>query len=288
MESQTSRRPQYASLEDIVARVPAANPSPHVSNDSTCVEAFNALLASSQSAPPEGHMPPLTMNPRREETCADRLRSELLKRHQQQAHINRCIATLSPPPDGRTRVAAVVDLSASALRTRSYPYNLSLAESPGSDGQGSWYTQQHPLLNSGSGNHPPTGGPVVQQDHALFVRRGPLGRATHPNASKCAPQGASDREAHYHREVQMFYEALLEVELDDTSLPSGATKPSPSTHLSAEEYHMRRCVLEERCRNIPMLLSKFHGYEEDLFKMLKAKYNAPVYRFIHFTPGSCW
>lgn len=269
------RRRQYTTLDEIVAAVPA--------NDSNSNSGWplggEEVVASPVPANNEHYSARPVVPIAAGETSADRVRRELSKRNVQQAYVNHLIAALSPPPDGRSRVAAVVDLSASALRTHSYPYSQSLPNTSDPEEAGSWYSQQHPLLGlSGaaqvvSSSHPRSGG-------ELFIRKGPLGRSSRPSARRLS--GASGREAHYHTELQLFYEALLEVELDDSLLPSGATK-QPSTHLTPEEYTIRRSVLEERCNNIPMLLAKFHGYEEDLFKMLKAKYNAPAYRFMHST-----
>jgi hypothetical protein len=281
--SPSARRVNYASLDDIVAAVPAVPESSNVGMDAVSStpqrrrgDSLTPRHASGGGALGAGEQQ------RRESsaeavadaTRADRVRAELLKRTQQQSYVNQLIATLSPPADGRSRVAAVVDLSASALRTHNYPYSQTVSVVPNdvhrADGT-SWYSQQHPIL------HPapqPTTSSSPQPNGDLFVRKGPVSRKA------ISLRTPSSREAHYFTEVQLFYEALLEVELDDRSLPSGAVKRL-TTHLPTEEYNVRRAVLEERCRNIPMLLSKFHGYEEDLFKMLKAKYNAPAYRFIH-------
>lgn len=289
-----ARRVQYATLDDIVAAVPA---TPEVHDDTNGNDGTLTLQRSgprrrgdSLFTPPHHSGAGGTMTLQNAEESqnaeassaaeasrADRVRAELLKRTQQQSYVNQLIATLSPAADGRTRVAAVVDLSASALRTHNYPYSQTVSVVPNdvhrADGS-SWYSQQHPILHPVS--QPASSSPQPKGD--LFVRKGPVSRK--PGLASHYSRAPSGRDAHYFTEVQLFYEALLEVELDDRSLPSGATKRL-TTHLSGDEYNVRRAVLEERCGNIPMLLSKFHGYEEDLFKMLKAKYNAPAYRFMH-------
>lgn len=286
------RRTQYATLDDIVAAVPAVPQAKQGGDVNTATPDANTwhLEGGADAVAPvtqqgnhnRGSAPPANTvddaNSR-----AVRVQRELLKRTQQQSYMNHLIATLSPTPDGRTRVAAVVDLSASALRTHNYPYSQTVTHpqaAADTNAQHTWYSLQHPILSAASQAQQqgaPSSSPKASGE--LFVRKGPISRKE--VASRHTFQSASNpREAHYFTEVQLFYEALLEVELDDRSLPSGAVKRL-TTHLPPEEYHVRRCVLIEKCDNIAVLLSKFHGYEEDLFKMLKAKYNAPAYRFMH-------
>lgn len=107
------------------------------------------------------------------------------------------------------------------------------------------------------------------------------------------------RAVHYLNELVCFYEALFHIRIDDDILPfSGAPRPKVSlpvfAHVASNSitgsvdgavvaYEARKRMLEGCVARIPLLLSKFHGCEEDLFRLLKAKYNTPAYRFEHFS-----
>lgn len=169
------------------------------------------------------------------------------------------------------RSAIAVDLSASSLTGQRYPYSMynaaEIAPTP-------WFNF------SAAGGFRAEAKPIRDTSFPM-VRRSSATQQSASDDSRASLRFTTPREEHYDNEIRMFYEALLEVELDDTSLPSGAAKP-PKSHLEPLVYQSNRRTLLEKVAQIPMLLSKFHGFEEDLFRLLKAKYNTPAYRFTHF------
>lgn len=210
------------------------------------------------------------------EQRADRLREQLHMRDVQQANINSFIAEFGPRAQDR-REKLVVDLSAEALRNSKYPYvrysDYVRAQAGGGIFPEMGDTSPSPWFNAKAREH-------SSMQHKYAHNEGPLVRPS--TAATSSNAGLSDsRYAHYAQELRVFYEVLFEVELDDTTLPSGATKPHGS-HWEPHEYALRRRLAEEKISHIPTLLTKFRGYEEDLFRLLKAKYNAPVYRFVHY------
>jgi hypothetical protein len=94
------------------------------------------------------------------------------------------------------------------------------------------------------------------------------------------------RHEHYRREVQSFYEAVFKVRASlDEELPSGAKVAGASAvphGVDPVTYNISRQLLYEKLQNLELMLRKFHGFEEDLFRLLRAKYNTPLYRFEHF------
>lgn len=89
---------------------------------------------------------------------------------------------------------------------------------------------------------------------------------------------------HYTREVKWFYETVFRERVDSDTLPSGAHQlleesvDRPSTSTSQDTAN--RLLLQEKIRQLPVLIRQFSGSEDDLFKLLKAKYAAPYYEFM--------
>ena len=98
-------------------------------------------------------------------------------------------------------------------------------------------------------------------------------------------QNLTTRHEHYAKELMSFYEAVFNVRSSAGEVrPSGAVTLEPSVPAGVDPltHALNRQVMQEKLQNMELLLSKFHGFEEDLFRLLKAKYNTPLYRFEHF------
>ena len=95
-----------------------------------------------------------------------------------------------------------------------------------------------------------------------------------------------NRLAHYTREVKWFYEVVFGERLEGDTLPSGAdwsvhvVDQAQRDAALSSQHTANRLLLNEKIRQLPLLVRQFSGKEDDLFKLLKAKYAAPYYEFL--------
>jgi hypothetical protein len=289
----------FRSLEELIAdaearssfaaAAPRSVPRPMPGGAAHATAAVPMLGTGSGEAPPPPSLVPtaaMTAAGRRETGAAgggeeiDELRRQVVAlRGTIHALQNRLegVCAMTAVGSGQGRQPRVVDLSAAGL-TGVYPFSHQMTVATGNQ------------LGEVMEDVPQEGASASSSTWARklpnnrVVRRADAQQSGRP--SRGGGGGLLTRREHYQQEVQAFYEAVFQVSADMSAkkLSSGVVAVPGSITGGADPvaFSVSRQLLYEKLRHMDVMLSKFHGFEEDLFRLLRAKYNTPLYRFEHF------